>query len=72
MLLVLTVQEQINKKPQQPKKNQHTPPLKKKKKKQQELKCIYQWRETGNNISQTAEDGNPILKKNSGARSTSH
>lgn len=71
MLLVLTVQEQINKKPQQPKKNPtHTPS--EKKKKQQELKCIYQWRETGNNISQTAEDGNPILKKNSGARNASH
>lgn len=51
------------------KKNHHTPPHKKE---QQKQKCIYQWRETRNHVPQTAEDGNPILNKNSGARSNSH
>lgn len=71
MLLILTVQEQINKKkPWQPKKPTHTPS---KQKRNSKNKSAYiNGEKTRNHVSQTAEDGNPILNKNSGARSTSH
>lgn len=73
-MLILSVQEQT-KKTLATKKPTQTSSKKKKKKRNSKNKSAYINGEKPGimfHVSQTAEDGNPILNKNSGARSTSH
>lgn len=73
-MLILSVQEQTKKNPGNQKTNTNLLKKKKKKRNSKNKSAYINGEKPGImfHVSQTAEDGNPILNKNSGARSTSH